>query len=423
MNDNQSNYTKHYMISFQQALDLISQHKKVLAQEEVELSKANGRVLAENIYSPVEIPPFNNSAMDGYAVNYNDLKGATKESPIQLKLIGITAAGDAPSSSSERSGTAWKIMTGAALPKGYDSIIPVENTRTRKDDTSVECLTQPNLNAHVRSCGEDFTKGSLVLNKQRIINANRIMAMASLGVSKVKVKSQPKIAVFSTGKELVDNLDQKLKPGQIYNSNMSYILEFLKSLPVESFNAGTNYDDVDEYKSALGEQLEDGVDLIISTGAVSMGDFDFIPQTIIKMGGEIVFHKARIRPGKPILFAKFPNGTLYFGLPGNPISATIGLRFFVTHLITQQLGLETERPIRSKLLESRVKKQGFTNILKVNTQANHSAELETSILKGQESFKIHPLIDSNGWAVLEASKSSLASGDLVDFYPSNINLN
>ncbi|MEP1740293.1 MAG: molybdopterin molybdotransferase MoeA [Kangiellaceae bacterium] len=420
MNDNQSNYTNHYMISFQAALDLISQHRKELTEEEIDTNVSKGRILAEDIFSPVEIPPFNNSAMDGYAVNHNDLKGATKDCPIRLQLAGLTAAGDAPSSSSDCSGTAWKIMTGAAVPSGYDSIIPVENTELSDDGITVKCFSQPKPNAHIRTSGEDFSKGSLVLQKQRIINSNRIMALASLGVDKIKVKKLAKVVVFSTGKELVDDLKQDLKPGQIYNSNMPYILEFLAELPVDCYNAGTNYDDVAAYETALKEQLNNNADLIISTGAVSMGDFDFIPQTIIKMGGEIIFHKARIRPGKPILFAKFPNGTFYFGLPGNPISAAIGLRFFVTHILNQLMGLPSESPIKSKLLESRNKKQGFTNILKANNQTNQSASLETTILNGQESFKIHPLIDANGWAVLEESMSEVNQGNIIDFYPSNL---
>ena len=416
MNDNKSNYTDNYMIDFNHALELIANHSTLLGSEVVKLNQAKGRILSEQILSPVAIPPFNNSAMDGYAVNHQDLSDASSENPVELKLAGLTAAGDPPSSLDESKGTAWKIMTGAPVPNGYDSIIPVENTQL--NDTIVSCFSQPNVSAHIRLRGEDFVEDQLVLKENLVINSNRIMALASLGIAQVKVRTKPKIAVFSTGKELIDDLNQPLESGQIYNSNMPYIVEFLNQLPVDVYNAGTNYDDVDAYQKALQIELDKGANIIISTGAVSMGDFDFIPQTIKKMGGEIIFHKSRIRPGKPILFARFANGCFYFGLPGNPISASIGLRFFVTRLLTSMLGVKAEEPTKGLLNATREKKKGFTNILKAHCKIIDST-LKTRILAGQESFKIHPLIDANAWAVLPAEREIVNNDELVDLYPSS----
>lgn len=423
MNDNQTNYTNHYMVSFEKAFQLIDEVAKPLSIETVKTTQIRNRILAEDVLSPISIPPFDNSAMDGYAISSCDLVGASIDSPIQLKLAGLTAAGDEPSEVEHPHKTAWKIMTGAPVPAGYNAIIPVENTKLSNDGNTVSCFSEAVVNAHIRASGEDFIQGDLVLKKQTQINANKIMALASLGISKIKVVVKPKVAVFSTGKELVDDPEQPLKNGQIHNSNMPYILEYLKDLPVDAYNAGTNYDDVDAYQLALQKQLDASANIIISTGAVSMGDFDFIPQTIIKMGGEILFHKVSIRPGKPILFAQFPNGCYYFGLPGNPISATIGLRFFVSHLISLLLNMPRERPLKSKLKSQRSKKKGFTNILKADARIDENASLVSDILNGQESFKIHPLIDANGWLVLDSERESIDAQELTDFYPSCIDYN
>ena len=421
MNDNKESYTSNYMISFDDAMQLISSNSTPLENERIALENASSRILAEDIVSPISVPTFNNSAMDGYAINAVDLKKADQNNPITLEVIGLTAAGDNIAQTKVTSQCAWKIMTGAPVPNGFDSIIPIENTSLieTSDATKIACYSAPTNGAHIRSSGEDFRLGELVLKKNTRLNANRIMALASLGVAKVLVKQKPKIAVFSTGKELVNNFESPLKSGQIYNSNMPYILEYLKSLAVNAYNAGTNYDEVELYQLALQKELDSGADIIISTGAVSMGDFDFIPQTILKMGGEIIFHKCKIRPGKPVLFAKFPNGAMYFGLPGNPISATIGLRFFVTHLISRSLELPPEKPSIAVLNNQYDKRKGFRSILKANIEIDCHATVRADIMMGQESFKIHPLIDANGWVVLDDLIETIDKDSLVEFYPSS----
>ena len=426
MNDNiehhNSNTTSNYMISFDDALKLISSNSQPIKNEVVALENASNRILAEDVFSPISVPTFNNSAMDGYAVNAADLKNADKNNPIVLKVIGVIAAGDNIAEAETTSQCAWKIMTGAPVPEGFNSIVPVENTVSTitSNNTKIECFSAPMIGAHIRSSGEDFQHGDSVLKVNSTLNSNRIMALAALGIAKVSVKKKPKIAVFSTGKELVDDLESSLKPGQIYDSNMPYILSYLNDLPVNAHSAGTNYDQADLYETALQKELDSGVNIIISTGAVSMGDFDFIPQTILKMGGKIIFHKSKIRPGKPILFAKFPNGSYYFGLPGNPISAAVGLRFFVTYLINELLELPPEMPLKAVLNKSSTKKKGFRTILKANVQLNSNACVSADIMQGQESFKIHPLIDSNAWIVLAENLETIEGGSLVDYYPSSL---
>ncbi|MDQ7050570.1 MAG: molybdopterin molybdotransferase MoeA [Enterobacterales bacterium] len=424
MNDNRDSYTQHYMIDFEQAFEIISNHSQEAESENCQLAKASGRILAAPITSPMNIPSFDNSAMDGYAVNADDLNQASLDTPVNLNIVGLTAAGDDISQNQLSQKTAWKIMTGAPIPQGYDSVIPVEKTKQDdQDKTKLLCFAKVIKGAHCRTQGEDFVKDQLVLEDKQLINSNRIMALASLGIAQVPVKRKIKIAVFSTGKELIDDPNQPLKPGQIRNSNMPYILDYLSHFPVKSINAGTNYDDVDAFKKALQQQLDDRQDIIISTGAVSMGDFDFIPKCILALGGEILFHKIKIRPGKPILFAKFPNGSYYFGLPGNPISATLGLRFFVSHLLLRLWGLPNEKPLKTQLESAYIKKKGFTLLLKSNLQVTPEATLKASILDGQESFKIHPMLDANGWLKLTQDTEQLAAATILDFYPSIMDLN
>lgn len=418
MNDNQTNYTQHYMIEFSQALNLIIKSSTQLSPETVSLNEAKGRVLAKDIVSPSNVPEFNNSAMDGYAVNSNDLTNATTDSPSCLQLMGITAAGESHQVDSNTEGMAWKIMTGAPVPDGFDSIIPVENTQL--EGKQVTCFSAPIKGAHIRSLGEDFNQGETILRQGQIINNNSIMALAALGIDKISVFPQIKTAIFSTGKELVDDVSKPLKPGQIRNSNKPYIMEWLKQLPVKIIDGGTNLDDAEKFIEDLQAQLESKTQIIISSGAVSMGDFDFIPQTIKKLGGKILFHKSKIKPGKPILFAKFPNGSYYFGLPGNPISANIGLRFFVSQLIKNLLGMHQEQPIKAILKTDYQKKANFRLILKGAAAINAQAQLEATILDGQESFKIKPLLAANGWIILTEGQTQFSAGELVDFYPSSL---
>ncbi|WP_196137977.1 molybdopterin molybdotransferase MoeA [Aliikangiella sp. G2MR2-5] len=418
MNDNRNQYTNNYMIEFKQGQELIMESAQPVEPEWIDTHDSIGRVLFSDIHSPSSLPPFNNSAMDGYAVNAADLLNASPDSPVTLLLSGVTAAGDESNEISDSQGKACKIMTGAPVAGGFDSIIPVENTQL--DGNNVICFSCVDQGAHIRKIGEDFIEGETVASKGEVINTNVITGLIAIGVPKVQVYKRVRVSVFSTGKELVDDLNTPLKPGQIRNSNKPFILNWLSNLPVECIDAGTNYDEVGKFESDLKRELELGSKIIISSGAVSMGDFDFIPQTIIKLGGTIVFHKNRIKPGKPILFATFPNGSFYFGLPGNPISAAIGLRFYVSTLLRTILGQPPEMPLKAIASNNMNKKQGFRSIWKASAEVDSAASLQVKILDGQESFKLKPLMRSNGWVMIDENKVSVKPGDVIDFYPSKL---
>jgi len=418
MNDNSNQYTENYMIDFALARQLVYDNAILAPGELIPISEASGRILAEPVFASVSIPSFDNSAMDGYAVNADDLINANTSNPVSLKLAGLTVAGEATESPADTEHNAWKIMTGAPVPRGFDSIIPVENTKLEYDQ--VICFSAPVLGAHIRCSGEDFQENELVSKPGKLIDSNTIMAYSALGLKTISVQRKIDVAVFSTGRELVDDPTIPLKPGQIRNSNKAFIFDWFKTLPINIFDAGTNYDQPELFEKDLKKRLDDNVDIIISSGAVSMGDFDFIPQVIINLGGNIIFHKSKIRPGKPILFAKFPNGCLYFGLPGNPISAAIGLRFFVGAAINKLLGHQLEFPSKAITANQVTKKLGVRAILKANAKINLKAQNEVSILEGQQSFKIKPLLEANGWAVVTEEIKEVNSGDIVEFYPSSL---
>jgi len=408
-------YTNHYMIDYDNAVELILASCRYAGDEQIETPNAAGRILAADILASEDVPPFANTAMDGYAVCASDLEGASADKPVSLQLAGLTAAGDVSHTTHQTAeGTAWKIMTGAPVPAGYDAIIPVENTQL--EGNRVYCFSEAKPGAHIRQAGEDFKKNQCYLEQGQYINPNRLMALATLGKAQVSVVKKPTVAVLATGKELVDDLTQPLAPGQIRNTNRPYMLNWLSQLPLKVIDGGTNHDDAEQFKHDLAALLDRDTDIILSSGAVSMGDFDFIPQTIKALGGEIIFHKSKIRPGKPILFARFANGSLYFGLPGNPISAAVGLRFFVTPAITKMLGLEKERPIKARLDNAFSKKLGLKMFAKGQLRLDVSGQCIASVLPGQESFKINPLIAANGWVALDANKAQFNADDSVNYY-------
>jgi molybdopterin molybdotransferase len=402
------------MITYQEALEKISSSVTEIESESISISDSLGMVVVEDIISAENSPPFKNSAMDGFAVKTSTLSGTTI-----FDVVGSTVAGDLPDAGKNG---AWEIMTGAPVPDGYDAVIKIEdveilerNNDDRPSKISTKVIAEPNQN--IREAGEDFKSGDLVLNAGDTITPYHIMALASLGITEIKTTVKPTISIISTGKELVDDLSATLIAGQIRNSNAPYLQAELSSMGIKHSYAGTIHDDPELFEEMLVKLLESNTNIIISTGAVSMGRHDFIPDSLKKLGAEIIFHKVAIRPGKPILFAKFPNGKFYFGLPGNPISAAIGLRFFVYPLICKLQNLKTRKPLIAKLSETTKKKTGFLFFRKALAYSDETGQLHVDILQGQESFKINPLLTANCWAILPADSSSVAAGSNIDIIP------
>jgi len=401
------------MISYKEALAIINREgsERQLPGEWADIREISGRICAEDIVSPIANQQFDNSAMDGFAVRIKDFNVGTT----MLEVAGRIVAGELKEYKPLLPGQCYEIMTGAPLPLGCDAVVPVE--KTERNQEKILFRAAPRKGDHIRRAGEDFASGDIVLEKGKALKPTHILTLATLGVGKVKVLKKPRVAFISTGQEVVDDLSSLLKPGQIYNSTGPYLQTALPTMGAEILPLGGIGDDHGLYKKKLREAIDQGSDIILSTGAVSAGSEDFVPVVMKDMGAEIFFHKVAIRPGKPILFARFPDqGPFFFGLPGNPVSSAVGLRFFVDPLIRAMQGLSAEEPRYAILQKPFSKNHGLRSFVRASLHRTGKAKLEADIPEKQQSFMVKPFIETNAWAVIEEDVSSLKAGDLVEIY-------
>lgn len=404
------------MISYEDALRIIRETagQKRLSAETVGVEEITGRICAQDISAPVANQPFDNSAMDGFALRIEDLARAANGNPVALDMIGHIAAGDPSSFGAPAHGQCYEIMTGALLPPGCDAVVPVEQTE-KGAGRKIMFRAAPGCGDNIRRAGADFSVGDAVVGKGAVLETGHILALATLGVGKVSVLKRPRVALISTGREVVDDPGAKLGPGQIYNSTRPYLHAALSGLNAEVKCCGTVPDDPQAFKDKLSCMLKNGVDVGVSTGAVSAGVHDFIPSVLKDMGAEILFHKVAIRPGKPLIFAKFPgNGPLFVGLPGNPVSSAAGLRFFVQPLLRALQGLPPEEPQYALLKGSYVKgKTGLRFFVRGRLRHTGKTTHEIEIPEGQQSFKVRPFVDTGVWVSVPEDVESLKAGDVV----------
>jgi len=368
------------------------------------------RVLRQPLVSTAAVPPFDNSAMDGYA-----LGGDVAPLPAGSEWLveGEQAAGDAMRG---RARGAWEIMTGAAMPEGLDRVIPVEQTERLEAPHRVRLLAEVAPGQNVRLAGSDVAVGETVLAAGTLLAPQHLMLLASLGVVRVNVAARPRVAALCTGRELIDDPAVPLAPGQIRNSNGPFLAARIPAAGAELAHGETVGDDVDAFLDAVDRARAAGARIIISTGAVSMGRYDFVPVALERLGAQVLFHKVAIRPGKPLLFARLPDGTLFFGLPGNPVAVAVGLRFFVEPALRAMLGLPRERPWQVPLTAAFVKKPRLHFYLKSQLAVDERGQLAATALHGQESYRIRPLADANAWVRIPLEANELPAGTLVEVY-------
>jgi len=318
-------------------------------------------------------------------------------------------------------------MTGALIPKPFDTIIPIEQTKFYPNNKMKKYILinkKIGKNNHIRFKGSDFKKKELIISKGELIQASHILALKSLGVKKVKVMSKPNILFFSTGNEISEK--NKINDWQVRNSNGYYIKSLSNNFLFNFIDGGILRDrDQKFFEKILKKSLNSKADIIITSGAVSAGKYDFVPSIIKKFKLTNFFKGVAIRPGKPILFAKFKNKQkCFFGLPGNPISSAACFRFFVYPYLSNILSIKKEKPFRAILKKNFEKKKKFTRFLKAKLKSTNNGTLEVEILSGQESFKIKSFIKSNVWAILKSGKSLFKKGQLIEcFSPISSNKN
>lgn len=401
------------MLEVEAARALIVQGLARNGSERIPPGDALGRVLAAAVHSAEDLPPFVNSAMDGFALPLNGRKAEAGE---VFQVQGELAAGDGECSARAGCG----IMTGAPVPQGLDAVVPVEQVRVLAQDeagrASRIALTAPaEPGQHIRHAGEDIRAGELALPAPVRLGPQHLFLLAGIGCAAVEVVRRPRVALFCTGRELVD-ADRPLPSGAIRNSNGPYLAAAIGSAGAALVRQATLPDEPQALARAIGEAVDAGAQAILSTGAVSMGRYDFVPEVLQALGAEIVFHKLRMRPGKPLLFARLPGGALYFGLPGNPAAAAVGFRFFACVALRALLGLQPERPWRLPLLGPARKKAGLALYQKARVALDADGRLGVALLRGQESFKVRPLVGANAWAVLPAAAEDLPAGTPVDVH-------
>ena len=308
--------------------------------EIIKLEAARGRILAQEVRGKLDFPHWDNSAMDGYAVRYEDVKECSEDNPFTLEVITEIAAGDRPNVEL-KSGQAARIFTGAMLPKGADTIVIQENTT--KEGNRVKILSAPQAQQFVRHKGAFYQAGNPILSPGIQINAPEMAVLATAQCTELAVYRRPRVAILSTGDELVTP-EQTLNPGQIVDSNQYALASFIASNGAIPIQLGIVPDDPEKLKKAIADAIT-SADLVLSTGGVSVGDYDYVDKILAELGGTLHIRSVAVKPGKPLTVATFKdNNCLYFGIPGNPVSALVSCWRFVRPALLKLAGSHHYQP-------------------------------------------------------------------------------
>lgn len=413
------------MISVEEALEKILNEVNTLEAESVPILDSLGQVLAEDIKSDINVPPLDNSAMDGYAVLAADTRGAGAESPKTLRVIDTVMAGSI-SNQKVVPGTAVRIMTGAPVPKGADAVVQFENTdeETRKAGSSVQPATQvailkeasPKLN--IRRAGEDISKGAIVLRKGTVIRPSEIGLMASVGYSQVKAIRRPVVAVLSTGNELV-SVNEPLPEGKIHDSNTYSIASLVKRTGAVPKILGIARDDEAELVSKLSQAQD--ADMLLTTGGVSMGDYDMV-KDILARDGEMVFWKVRVKPGKPLAFGKIKGkdkigkakNVPHLGLPGNSVSCMVSFELFVRPALLKMMGkTNITRPTVDAIMEDDVKNDAGRRIYDRAIVEKRNGHYYARLTGPQSSGILSSMGLANGLVIIPEDRKEVKKGETV----------
>jgi len=404
------------MNTYKFALKNLIKNKISIKDEKISINQSLNRVSSSDVISSVNYPSCDNTAFDGYAINSKETNSLNIKNPKKFKIIKTLAAGDNPYIKKIPKYSAIEVMTGAIIQKPFDTIIPVEKAELFGSKSKSKYIILKNKfkkNEFIRSAGSDFKKGDKIIRKGQFINSSHILAFKTLSIEKVLVKKRLKVIFYPTGNEISDS--KKLPSWKIRNSNTNYLDSFTKSLPI-NFTVKKILRDNDSliFKKEIFKNIKSKSDIVITSGAVSAGKFDFIPNIIRQFKLKSMFKGVNIRPGKPIMFVKFNNNMSFFGLPGNPISSAACFRFFVLPHIFKSLGVTFEKPIVAKLKYKFQKKKNFTRFIKGKLIFTKKSELEFIVNKGQESYKIESFTKSNAWGIFKDGISNFEKGDRIE---------
>ncbi|MBU0485677.1 MAG: molybdopterin molybdotransferase MoeA [Proteobacteria bacterium] len=397
------------MISISEAQDLIKAKLFTVASEELVLEQALGRILADDFIASEPAPRFDNSAMDGFAVRFTDVNVVSPESPLTLQVIGESQAGIPYAGHSEK-GTCIRISTGAMLPAGFDTVVRVEDTES--GDKGILIKKAPGKGQDVRYSGEEYQRGELLLTRGQRLAARHLAILAAAGADTVKVFRRPRVALLVTGSELAP-VAEPLRPGQIRDSNRVMLGAAVSEAGGELVHMGKVSDDLEETTLAIEQVLTISPDLVICAGGVSVGPHDHVKEAAARAGFQELFWRVKQKPGKPLFFAGRKK-IMFFGLPGNPVSAYICFCHYLRPLIGVMSGLPWKYQTVTAVADEDIANRGRRpNLMRVRLGAKKDGLPVVQSVRHQGSHMISSIIEADGYLLMEA-ESRVAAGTRVE---------
>jgi len=398
----------------------VDEAKKILAKnftptpagsEVVTLSEAYDRIVAYDVVSRYDIPPFTRSTVDGYAVKASDTFGAEENSPVTLRLRGRVSIGEAPKVRVQK-GTLAEIVTGAPIPEGADAVVMVEHTETKGNSVLVRQAVSHSEN--VMSAGSDIRKGETVLERGAVLSPYEIGALAAIGSVKVEVYKRPKVAIFSTGAEVVE-LGKPLAPGKIFDINAHALSAAVQECGCEPLNMGIVQDELGPMKTAFQKALKTA-SMVITSGGVSVGPMDIIPKVLDTLGKPgVIVHGIAIRPGKPTTIGMV-NNIPVFSLPGHPASSLMIFHLFVRPTLICMAGREEQEPAKVKAIVSErlFPSRGRRTYVTVTLEKDRGGKIVASPVSTGLSGAITTLSKADGFLIIHENRQFIDKGSLVD---------
>jgi len=403
------------MLSVTEARERILSHFQTTAEEKIRLIECASRVLAADIIAAHDLPPFDNSSMDGFAIRADDSANATVPR-VTLNVVTDIPAGSTPTVTLAR-GQAARIMTGAQLPKGADAVIPVEDTDFHSRDAgtaapqTVSFTRKVQVGENVRPRGMDLRAGDLILNKGRRLKPQDLGMLAMLGVTQVQVHRKPRVALFSSGDELLE-VDVPLTESKIYDSNSHTLAALIEGGGAEVMHLGIAKDTRESVESLLQKAVSEGVDLIVSSAGVSVGAFDFV-KGVVESNGRLDFWRVNMRPGKPLAFGDYSD-IPFVGLPGNPVSAFVGFEVFVRPALERMGGQMdgTRLTVRVRCGEQ-IESDGRESYLRAKIRIENGIHM-ADLTGHQGSGNLLSLVQANALLIIPAGVKCVPAGQEME---------